>query len=896
MARLFTHRWARDVAAVALLLALTGLVAGDRLRFDRALDNVDILTQFVPLYSLMADQIREGMLPRWNPYQFAGVPLAADPLSGWLSLPAMASFLLFPPVLAAKVHFVVHLVLAGLGAYALGRALGLGAAGAAAAGIAYEFGPHAQFSTCCTTQMQLGAWLPISLLGVELAARAPSRAKMVGWWGVSGFAISQMLTGWFGKGSMYALLIVASFIAYRLAFGRVAWPHLPSNAGRAATVWTRVRAVLAHGAAIGLIGLGLSAGTLLPRLDYLERTNLDGGEYERVAPEAASTGGWAPSTALDRVFNPRYLRWHIGGVVLGLALAAPILAGRRFGVPYFAVSSAAVVILTTRAGPLHDLFYLIPRFQTLHEHVPSRILTVGNLGTAILAGASVSAVTEGRLRLAEGWTRLRSLAWAVPLVAILALSAGLDRGGYLLSASTRNALLFVAAMLFLAAAPVVLRARLSPRGSQALGIVSAGLLLVGLFWNPVGEILAIDIRTENPRWAQRQDVVDAFLDEADAGGAGAFLRAQGELGVFRYFGYDARFLPPEGRLLNYHAFYTDPGNAPLLVSNRSVLLGLQDVQGYNPVHPRAYDDYLEAMNGHRQEYHESAIYPGGLDSPLLDLLNARYIVVPAQVPPGRPDLLHLSQRLPTIYADATVRVVENLKAMPRAWIVHDARQEPPEVALRLLDDGTVDPAVTALLETDVPDLAPPSDPAGESVVVTSYTADAIDLRVQAEAAGLVVVSETWDADWRAYVDGERVDVLRANALFRSVWVESGDHLIELRYEPRAFSIGLATSSGTAGLLLVAVCWLALREHMRGRATVPVPSREAPPQGGSWRHRPLPRSSGVDRRNGGDPHAGTRRSLAATPFLGTLPPGMAGCAGRRRAVRDRALAVRAGDRG
>ncbi len=46
------------------------------------------------------------------------------------------------------------------------------------------------------------------------------------------------------------------------------------------------------------------------------------------------------------------------------------------------------------------------------------------------------------------------------------------------------------------------------------------------------------------------------------------------------------------------------------------------------------------------------------------------------------------------------------RALPRAWIVHEARQERSETALRLLQDGAVDPRRTVFLEKQVPEMAP----------------------------------------------------------------------------------------------------------------------------------------------------------------------------------------------
>ena len=104
----------------------------------------------------------------------------------------------------------------------------------------------------------------------------------------------------------------------------------------------------------------------------------------------------------------------------------------------------------------------------------------------------------------------------------------------------------------------------------------------------------------------------------------------------------------------------------LLVNNRAIVLGLQDAQGYNPVHPMRYVEFIDVVNGRGQAYHETNLLSSGIGSPLLDLLNVRYIIVPADVPPGRSDLVRLYGRHPIVFGNAEVRILENRTALPRA--------------------------------------------------------------------------------------------------------------------------------------------------------------------------------------------------------------------------------------
>ena len=93
-----------------------------------------------------------------------------------------------------------------------------------------------------------------------------------------------------------------------------------------------------------------------------------------------------------------------------------------------------------------------------------------------------------------------------------------------------------------------------------------------------------------------------------------------------------------------------------------------------------------------------------------------------------------------------------------------------------------------------------------------------EIRVQlgspAPHAGYVLVSENWDAEWRASVDGKDARVLRGDGTLITVPVPSGAREIVLRYEGRSFARGRII---TIVSLLVVVIGLALPPLARRRA-------------------------------------------------------------------------------
>lgn len=76
-----------------------------------------------------------------------------------------------------------------------------------------------------------------------------------------------------------------------------------------------------------------------------------------------------------------------------------------------------------------------------------------------------------------------------------------------------------------------------------------------------------------------------------------------------------------------------------------------------------------------------------------------------------------------------------------------------------------------------------------------------------------MLSDAYEDGWKAFVDGREVKVYRANYIMRAVRVEAGQHLVEFRYEPTAFAIGLRVS--VAALLITGL--IGVYSTMRSRA-------------------------------------------------------------------------------
>ncbi len=773
------RRWAvavpRDVPAVIALTILTVAAMWAQLTGGTETGQ-DAAAFFYPMFSFLGRSLRAGQIPVWNPHQLAGTPFAGDPQSGWMYFPAMVLFSLLSLPLAAKAYLLLHPLIAGLGMYALARVLGLPPIPALLSAVAFEFSSFLyERNICCFAYSGVYVWLPLIILGAELAIRSVRWRSKLLWLGVSGFALGQVLSIWLGQGSYYALLALGGYVAYRTLFSPP--PSIRSIPGR-------LVALVTHGALLLLFGFGLAAAGLLPRIEYNLRSNLALG-YS-VSPKGE--GGWGPDdwAKLLNVHDWRYA----GGAVVALAVISLLVAHRRAGVPYWALLSLCTLVLAGQGPtPLHwVLYHVLPGFARLHPHVPERVLVILYLGLALMAGATLAHLFESRVR-----TVFLVL---VPVLGTLALR---HQGVHL----PHDALVAVAL--------VVIAIVLAPFAGRVAGgrtALSLALVLVVM-----GDLWVADhgiVASEHGFFAKVKVDLSRYYDP---GPAGRFLLAQQKRdGPFRYYGYDPA-LRYMGMLYRFQ--FAQPVTKGILVNNRATVLGLQDVQGYDPIQLEEYVRYMEAVNGGSRDYRGAHVYPDGIGSPLLDLLNARYVVVPDQDVTSRKDLARLEGMYPTVFDDGRVKVLENLRALPRAWIVHSARKVSDRDALRLLASGRVDPRRTALLSTSPPRLSPGAG----STSVRTYEAGRIMVRTHSTAPGLLMLSEIYYPAWHAYVDGTPVRMYRADYALRAVPVPAGEHTVVLGFESGALKLGLLISLATYAVLMALAASLVLaRRGTRGGGT------------------------------------------------------------------------------
>jgi hypothetical protein len=769
------------------------------------------LLQFYPWRQLAVEQIRAGHWPLWNPYLGAGTPLAAN-LQTAAFYPLNVLFLLMPVERAFGWELALHVALAGLFAYYLGRILGLRRVGALVCGLAYGTGGYVVAHWVFPTIVCAAAWLPLMLALTERLLsniqRRSSNRPGIGHWildiALLAVAIAMQLLAGHAQTSFYSLLIVAAFALVRIR-------HYVSGQTERRP-WARsyvLRGVVPVGLAL-VWGLALAAIQLLPTAELAVHSQRPGTLTDLQFAYELSFWPWRliSLAAPDFFGNPaRGGYWAYGtyweeaafaGVLpllsAGLAMATwwRQRRAREKGslalVPFLAaLALASVVLALGNHTPIYPLlFRYVPGFGLFQA--PARAIVGYALAIPLLAGIGVDTLRP-TLRLQ---TVLRILVLA-------GLGMALAGGVSLLALPTVEASFGQSTL------------RLGLALALAAGLLGAWRQrLRGWRWEALVVLLvAADLLAFGWGLAPGTDAAVYHARVASAG----FLASEppGRIVVAPTYAEEVY-----DRYVSLESFgASDPaylqGLLESLLPNLNAPHRLAGAGNYDPLTPGPYRALWDRLE-------EALADPSHFETirPLLNLLGARYVVGDEGLP-----LPRIYDDGPSIY-DGGPDIYRNDGALPEAFVVHQARVvEDPAARI----EAVLDPAFDARAEVVLSESPPASRPAGGAQTAATPEAEPSVLREEPDRvvieaslaqAGYLVLTDSDYPGWRATVDGEPAEVLRADHAFRAIQLDPGDHTVVFQYAPFSFYAGAWITAGAIALL--ALGWgYAMWRRRRGMA-------------------------------------------------------------------------------
>jgi len=194
--------------------------------------------------------------------------------------------------------------------------------------------------------------------------------------------------------------------------------------------------------------------------------------------------------------------------------------------------------------------------------------------------------------------------------------------------------------------------------------------------------------------------------------------------------------------------------------------------------------------------------------------------------------------LPSVYEEEVV-IHEFPDALPRAAFFSEAKlTRDTDQSLEMLRDPsfniwrTVTLLKDQLSDAEIKQMLASRGAKSEGercipLSVKKYSSQQVVIELNCPHSGIVMLNDTDYPGWSAYVDGKARPIKLADALFRGVLVNPGEHELIFRYEPWTFNLGLLLAALAA--LLLALSFLVERRKNEQKPAFPPGERLNAPE-------------------------------------------------------------------
>ena len=233
----------------------------------------------------------------------------------------------------------------------------------------------------------------------------------------------------------------------------------------------------------------------------------------------------------------------------------------------------------------------------------------------------------------------------------------------------------------------------------------------------------------------------------------------------------------------------------------------KSVGGYHAAKLRRYQEMIEEhitpemsafasaatqVNGQMDQVNGDSIYP------VLDMLNVKYVIMGQQG----------GQSFPVLnpHVNGNGWFVSRVKYVPNADEEILSLHHEPLKEVAIVDQRFKEQLGNAAEQQPKDSLS--------RVELTKYDANALTYEVNSSKGGVVVFSEIYYPGWTATVDGEPVEIARANYILRAIQVPAGKHVVEFKFDPQSVHTTEAIAYTALAILFVGFLFLLYREIRR----------------------------------------------------------------------------------
>ncbi len=695
-----------------------------------------------PLLQFIKNNLRRGVLPLWDPHQACGYPLIGM-LELGMFFPLHFIFYLLPSIYSWDLLILSRLFLAGLFTFWFMRRIGFKNVPSLCAGIVFMLSGPLTLLQYWTTNVDMVT--PLLLIASDQLIRRPQRRNVVY------LAVGVALT--FFAGHPEHIFLVNTLNVCFFIFRLLSTQRVPADKKDRRDYIKHLGKILLCFILGNILGLSLSSIVLLPFVQNLLS------EFWHAHPPGTGLlmeeqRERALTLALPHFFQevPLNYKWvfsgwwggYLGTLPLGFSFLS-LFNKQKKGLNYFFATMTFFMIAKQYGLPIINWIGHLPVFNVCRYAIHTPALTA--FSVAVLTGMGVRAALFNRR------TFYKALPYSIGLLLIALLHLV-----YLKSTGTFP--IALRATFFAVGVLTVFQALLFLKDKKILNREIASLLMAGIIFAE----LFLYIHRERPRR------FDSFLKVPYI----EFLKSDPER--IRSYGI-------------FWAFYPNTASG-FAVDDLGIFLSLLSKRFVN------FSNHLLIKNNFKNDLRPPALRTFPIPAEnyfILDLLNVKYMIAPSRE--------WLSKVFPKfvlpenpIYSKE-VNVYLRPTAFPRTFIVHRVVFQPdgeksfallkelgPQLRNVAVINSPTIPAVTQHLQT-VPLLD------DSSAEIVQYTPNKVVIKAHLEHPGLLVFSDAYHPDWKAYADETEVRIFRADYLLRSIFLPEGNHKVEFVFKPVWFYIG-----------------------------------------------------------------------------------------------------------
>lgn len=718
--------------------------------YDQILSNSFFWEDFVeyvfPVQNFSAKAFARGEIPFWNPYTFAGMPFLADIQVGFfyvfnriLSLFTLSGNNL--PVLALEIIIIIHFLISQINAYFLARSFKISSYGSVITSISYSFSMLMVAHVIHPMIIYHLAWLPLIMLFFIKAFEEDKLYYSI----ISGLILGMALLSGHPQTTLYVITLLGIVGIYAIIF------YFRSK--------FRPKNILK---AIGLffipfaIAFGIFAIQYFPSKDLSKYAQRNEVSYQKATEGALQFKqiytaivpklfGWVQGSELDN--STFYLRF-------GGELQIHFFWETTF---YFGVTAAILGLFAIIAGyknryiilfailSIFGFLYALgggsPIFDLLYNFPFFGIFrNPGRMMFFLILGMTISAGFGFDFLWQKAFKNETLVKFIIPLVIAAIIS--------LLAAS--------GSFIDLFNAPVIAHQTIKDSGSLALVFIlvvaTVGILLNKALLTPSVAGIALAILS----------FVDLYLV-----GANFNRNPNNPEKVYEIKPELQAMLTPKipQEIFRVSSRLYEPIRFMALQRNQGMMSGIMLIDGYNPL---ILERVLPPLTSTKQ---------------VNDLYNVKYEV--------KVDL-----------EKGTWGFVERENYFPRAWLVDSFIVVKDSEVKDFMQKTQIDYRRKVVIEGTPSFVKNTEEPfADVNITCLYYSDNYFKYRIKTNKSAMLVLSEIWYPDWKAYVDGVQFEVFRANYCFRAVEIPKGEHTLEMKFESSAFKFGTLITSITLLLAL-----------------------------------------------------------------------------------------------